>query len=300
MGHFLGISFPLLAFCLGITWCLSVLAFPGTGPVVVEVQAASPEPRYEPIMLSTHEQVSARLLQSLLFDGRFAVVQTRVSRLRLPNSKDQGNLLAHWHLDEQNTLAIDCMSSPWGIAVLQKERNIRSGDIGNPEWKISASNADFIGMSLDKLKFSKISGFDRPLPSLPQKLELPAEWQVAAAFACETLLHSKNAVSSSEIAFKIRGNGGYRSLHKVICQTSDSSEKFGANLVFYYSPSGNSVLLGDRWILNGVLYENYMSVSDEDVELRLIRKTGEIRLVSRSESKTIGGGVCRTELIDNF
>jgi hypothetical protein len=71
-------------------------------------------------------------------------------------------------------------------------------------------------------------------------------------------------------------------------------------LVFYYSPSGNSVLLGDRWILNGVLYENYMSVSDEDVELRLIRKTGEIRLVSRSESKTIGGGVCRTELIDNF
>ena len=300
MGHFLGISFHSLAFCLGIMWCLSVLAFPGTDPVVVEGQAASPEPGYEPIMLSTHEQVSARLLQSLLFDGRFAVVQTRVSRLRLSSNKDQGNLPAYWHLDEQNTLVIDCMNSSWGIAVLQKERNIRSGDIENPEWRISASNADFIGMSLDKLKFFKISGFDRPLSSLPQKLEPPAEWQVAAAFACETLLHSNKAVSSSEVAFKIRSNGGYRDLHKVVCQTSDFPGKFGANLVFYYSPSGNSVLLGDKWIINGVLYESYMSVSDENVELRLIRKTGEIRLILRSESKTIGGGVCQTELIDGF
>ena len=88
--------------------------------------------------------------------------------------------------------------------------------------------------------------------------------------------------------------GGFEDVQALACRAIGRENPSGWDIEIRHSPRGKAVLLGEKWVLTGALHEDHLALSDGDLEVRLTRATGMLRLVLRSEMKTVGSGVCRT------
>ena len=242
-------------------------------------------------MVATHEWVSARLLQPLLLDSRYAVVHTRVAK---PWGQGQ------WRLADENILVVDCAASRRRVAVVRHATNTQFDGESPPQWQVPKDAmakphvVGFPGLVLANLPFETLpeSSFTH---EWPQPLQTPGERRVGAEFACHAS-HLPHAAPwpAAEVAAIVRQTGGFEDVQALACRAIGRENPSGWDIEIRHSPRGKAVLLGEKWVLTGALHEDHLALSDGDLEVRLTRATGMLRLVLRSEMKTVGSGVCRT------
>lgn len=266
--------FASVCVAVGLASPLRVMAATGGS----EVQGA-----FVSVMVGTQRWVLARLLQPLLLDGRYAVVQTRVAE---PWGQGQ------WRLAAENTLVVDCAAPRRRVAVVQQSVNVLADGGAPPQWQLSGGA--LAGLALAHLPFEAL-----PVPEFvhqwPQPLQVPSEHQVGAEFACKAA-SLPNAVPwpAAEVAAIVRQTGGFDDVQALKCRASGRANPGGVDIEIRHSPAGRAVLLGEKWVLAGALHEDHLAMADGDLEVRLTRATGALRLVLRSEMQTVGTGVCRT------
>ncbi len=240
------------------------------------------------VMVSTQRWVKARLLQPLLMDSRYAVVRLQVAEL----SRD-----SLWHTKSDTVLAVDCSNVGRKVAVLQRSWNVGANEQLPPVWRQDDSSevsSSLVGLDLARLRFEE-------LPVLafedlwPQALQIPSDVRVGAEFACKSAALPGAVVwPVDDVAAVVRKTGGFADVQLLNCRISDRASQSGMEIRISHSPSGRAVLLGEKWVESGALHADHLALADADVEFRLARATGVLRLVRRSEMQTIGAGVCRT------
>lgn len=251
----------------------------------VEVQGA-----FVSVMVATQQWVLARLLQPLLLDGRYAVVQTRMAE---PWGQTK------WRLTTESTLVVDCANQRRRVVVVQQAVNAQADGETPPQWQLTGGalaqgGASMGGLALGSLPF-------QALPELklahdwPQPLQTPSEHRVGAEFACRAAsLPQATPWPAGEVAALLRQTGGFDDVQVLKCRVSGRANPTGVDIDIRHSPLGQAVLLGEKWVVAGALHEDHLALADGDLEVRLTRATGVLRLVLRSEMQTVGTGVCRT------
>jgi len=277
-------SSPIAAVCVAVALASSLWARAASGGSEVHRAFVS-------IMLGTQQRVVARLLQPLLLDSRYAVVQTRVAE---PWGQGQ------WRLATENTLVVDCAPPRRRVAVVQQAINAQPDGSAPTQWRRSGGAlavpgaTGLAGLALASLPFQTL-----PEPHFvlewPQPLQTPSEYQVGAAFACKAAtLPNAAPWPVTEVAAIVRQTGGFDDVQALKCRASGRAKPAGVDIEIRHSPAGRAVLLGEKWVVAGALYEDHLAMADGDLELRLSRATGALRLVLRSEMQTVGTGVCHT------
>lgn len=243
------------------------------------------------VMLATHQKVFARILPSRSRAAGYMLVQTQVVQPWNSNG---------WRLSSQSLLAIDCSLKNFRVAVVQQSINSKNDDSLPPVWVVSVGdkNSDDVIKdrveNLEKLVFNFLY-MPRFINEWPQNLQAPSEHHVAASFAC--LVASGTRQSSeviSEAAAVIRKSGGFDDIQILKCRASGRVYPNGIDIEMRHSPAGKAVLLGDKWVMTGALYADHLSMIEGDMEFRLSRSNGVLRLVLRSEMQSVGVGECRT------
>lgn len=271
----------LSAFC-------ALAALVGPSPTLATSGGGEAQGAFVSVMVGTQQWVVARLLQPLLLDGGYAVVQTRVAE---PWGQGQ------WRLTAENTLVVDCASPGRRVAVVQQATNTQPDGLLPPEWQVSGgilNQPTNTGLALSHLPFEAL-----PAPGFaqqwPRPLRAPSEHRVAAEFACRAArLPSAMPLAAAEVAAVVRQSGGFDDVQALKCRASGRANPAGVDIEIRHSPRGSAVLLGEKWVVAGTLYEDHLALADGDLEVRLTRATGVLRLVLRSEMQTVGTGVCRT------
>lgn len=267
------------------------LALANPRPVAAASGGVDVHGAFVSVMVATQQWVLARLLQPLLLDSRYAVVQTRVAE-----PWGQGK----WRLVTENTFVVDCAVQRRRVAVVQQATNVNSDGEMPPQWQLvggalaQVGTASMAGLALGNLQFHSL-----PEPQFvhvwPQPLQTPSEHQVGAEFACKaaSLPHAA-PWPVGEVAAAVRQTGGYEDVQLLKCRASGRANPTGVDIDIRHSPLGRAVLLGEKWAIVGALHEDHLALTDGDLEVRLTRATGALRLVLRSEMQTVGTGVCRT------
>lgn len=240
------------------------------------------------VMVSTQRWVKARLVQPLLMDSRYAVVRLQVAEL---------SQTRQWHTKSETVLAVDCANVDRKVAVLQRSWNVEANEEAAPVWRQDESLggvASWSGLDLARLRFEE-------LPALafqdlwPQALQVPSDYRVGTEFACKAAALPGAVVwPVDDVAALVRKTGGFVDVQLLSCRISDRESQSGVDIQISHSPSGRAVMLGEKWVENGELHVDHLALAEADVEFRLARATGVLRLVRRSEMQTIGAGVCRT------
>lgn len=265
--------------------CVAV-ALAGPLRVVAASGGSEMQGAFVSLMVANRQWVLARLLQPLMLDGRYAVLQTRVAERWAPDK---------WRLTDESTWVVDCAAPGRRLAVVQRATNAEPDGSLPPRWQVTPGmGADTAGLALASLVFE-----DLPVPrfshSWPQSLRSPEERRVGAEFACRAAnLPGSVPWPEVEVAALLRQTGGFDDTQALRCSASGRANPTGVDIEIRHSPAGQAVMLGEKWVDTGALHEDHLAFADGDLEVRLIRNTGMLRLVLRSELLTVGTGVCRT------
>lgn len=230
------------------------------------VQAESPVrvvseglPGFVPVLSASGELVGARLLRPGLAEGRFARVQTRVA-MPTVSPETEGRGAVRWRVATHSTYEVDCEMNP--PAVERTEHlpmawvaGVHPGKKGEVAGAVSA----------------------------------PPEAGVAAAFAC---LAARPGYSATEAAKVVQQTGGLKGLELLDCELTRRDTGPRMQLTLTLSDDPPAVRLGEKWLSTGIITSAFVAVEDAGLEIRLVRDSGALRVVSRAEMSSVASGRC--------
>lgn len=257
------------------------------GGMLVAAGAQAGEAFYTLLPADT-QLVAGRLMAGGVVDGRYAVAQLRTAEATGPGT---------WRLTTERTVVFDCQAQPPLQALVQQGTNTQPAD-EPPQWQsttmaVPPQPGGMLVFRAEDLTFSALPEDEAPLPAAAADtmapLRLPGVWQVGAAFACAAAATPDKV---AQVAAGVALNAGLPDLKELVCPLTNEARQPAGVLKLAYSPTQAAVRVGEKWVSVGVFAPAFLAMSDGDTELRLLRTTGVLRLVRRSEMRGLGHGQC--------
>ena len=270
--------------------------------VLGEVLAA--EPGFTPVLSGSERMLGMRMLTPGLVEGRFALAQVRVAELVAGPVADSGGgvpgaggaVAARWRLKEESTYAVNCHADPKQVGLVQRAHNIQPDERLTPNWQQlleSVPTARLNDLSMQPLEQGEAPLADNR-PEDPSRVgavavRSPPELQSIAVFAC--------AVASShwaevDAAKHVQQTAGLAEVVEFNCELHHRSTGAIRSMSLAYLAFPPVVRVGDKWLSDGWLTPEYIAVADAGLDIRLMRATGKLRVVSRAEAASVASGDC--------
>lgn len=231
-------------------------------------------PAFVPVLTASAALVGARLLSPELEQGRYARVQIRLA-LPVPNKAG-----GPWRVAAHATYGVDCDASP-PVAVLAGRELWGGVGATGP-----SAEADVNG---DSNAESDSAQGSPGVVAAWHAVHTPPEAGVAAAFAC---LAARPGYLASEVAQVVQQTAGLGALEHLDCTLTQKANGGGMQLAMTLSDDPPAVRLGEKWLSAGVITPAYVAVTDAGLDIRLLRSTGALRVVSRAEMSSVALGEC--------
>ncbi|MBY0467250.1 MAG: hypothetical protein K2W33_20105 [Burkholderiales bacterium] len=262
------------------------------------------DPGFRPVLAASNALMGMRMVASDLAEGRFALVQVR---LAVPaESAVKGDAAqaepVRWRLSTESTYAVDCLTQPTQVGLVQRAQNTQANHALAPEWRLlldaggKVSLADLPMQPLQGPKSdSTRQGMDlgrtipEPVPEQGTTVRTPPELTAAAAFAC---LVARNRQTEADAAAWVQKTAGLPTVAEYSCSVQNKETGVASTMSIAYAEFPPVVRLEDKWLSKGLLTPDYIAVADAGLEVRLMRTTGKLRVVARAESVSLGTGEC--------
>lgn len=266
--------------------------------------ASAADVGFRPVLAASDALMGMRMVSPDLAEGRFALVQVRVA---VPaTSKGQGAAAqaepVHWRLNTESTYAVDCLTEPKMIGLVQRAQNLQPDHALAPDWRLlmdGAAKVSLGSLPLQSLNAQRSDATGRgmdlgrsapvPVGDEGTTVRTPPELAAAAAYAC---LVARSRQSESDAAAWVQRTAGLGTVVEFNCNLHNKISGVASSMNIAYAEHPPVVRLEEKWLSKGLLTPEYIAVSDAGLEIRLLRTTGKLRVVARAEAVSLGTGDC--------
>ena len=270
-------------------WAWAALLCAALCPQMASAQPVAEPAPFLPLLSTSELLVGARLMGNGLVDGRYATVQTRLAH---PVAATDAATTT-WRVLAEHTHVVDCLSPQPGVATVLVATNTQANPYAPPQWQATRPPQVPSSFVPRELVFAPLPAQPNPLQEV-QAVQAPGELRAAAAFACRAAMRPELV---ADVAKVVQRTAGLPDVQHWWCTLAARGEQSASPWHVAVSDEGRAVLLNDTWVSGGVLSPAYVAVASGGLDVRLLRSTGALRLVSRADMATVATGQCQATVV---